>query len=64
LLSVAAECSGNVYLNEHADAEETQRSVEAEGRRFIRVAGDVADPRFCEVAVAKPCTRSASSTSG
>ena len=35
------------YLNEHEDAEVTQRAVEAEGRRCITVAGDVADPAFC-----------------
>ena len=39
-----------VYLNEHRDAEETQRLVRAEGRRCIVMAGDVADPRFCEAA--------------
>src|SRR5215470_5862521 len=41
------------YLNEHADAEETKRAVEAEGRRCITMAGDVADSRFCEAAVAQ-----------
>jgi NAD(P)-dependent dehydrogenase (short-subunit alcohol dehydrogenase family) len=40
-----------VYLNEHADAQETKRVVEAEGRRCIVLAGDVADPLFCEAAV-------------
>lgn len=39
------------YLNEHADAEETKRAVEAEGRRCILISGDVADPNFCEAAV-------------
>jgi NAD(P)-dependent dehydrogenase (short-subunit alcohol dehydrogenase family) len=39
------------YLNEHADAEATKRAVEAEGRRCIAIAGDVADLRFCEAAV-------------
>jgi len=39
------------YLNEHADAEETKRAVQAEGRRCITMAGDVADSRFCEAAV-------------
>ena len=39
------------YLTEHADAEETKRAVEAEGRRCIALAGDVADPRFCHTAV-------------
>ncbi len=41
------------YLNEHSDAEETKRAVEAEGRRCIALAGDVADARFCETAVAE-----------
>jgi len=40
-----------VYLNEHRDAEDTKRAVEAEGRRCIMMAGDVADLRFCETAV-------------
>jgi len=39
------------YLNEHTDAEETKRAVEAEGRRCITMAGDGADLRFCEAAV-------------
>jgi NAD(P)-dependent dehydrogenase (short-subunit alcohol dehydrogenase family) len=39
------------YLNEHTDAEETKRAVEAEGQRCIVMAGDVADLRFCEAAV-------------
>jgi NAD(P)-dependent dehydrogenase (short-subunit alcohol dehydrogenase family) len=39
------------YLNEHTDAEETKRAVEAEGRRCITMAGDVADLRFWEAAV-------------
>jgi NAD(P)-dependent dehydrogenase (short-subunit alcohol dehydrogenase family) len=39
------------YLNEHVDAEATKRAVEAEGRRCIIMAGDVADMRFCEAAV-------------
>ncbi len=41
------------YLDEHEDAEETKRAVEAEGRRCIMIAGDVADPKFCKSAVAK-----------
>ena len=40
-----------VYLNEHQDAEETRRIVEAEGRRCITIAGDVGDPAFCRRAV-------------
>jgi NAD(P)-dependent dehydrogenase (short-subunit alcohol dehydrogenase family) len=39
------------YLSEHADAEETRRAVEAEGRRCITMAGDVADAKFCRYAV-------------
>jgi NAD(P)-dependent dehydrogenase (short-subunit alcohol dehydrogenase family) len=39
------------YLDEHEDAAETRRAVEAEGRRCITIAGDVADYAFCEAAV-------------
>jgi NAD(P)-dependent dehydrogenase (short-subunit alcohol dehydrogenase family) len=39
------------YLNEHEDAEQTKRAVEAEGRRCILISGDVADPEFCIEAV-------------
>jgi hypothetical protein len=41
------------YLDEHDDAEATRKAVEAEGRRCITLSGDVADPKFCEAAVAK-----------
>ena len=41
------------YLNEHADAEDTRRAVEKEGRRCITISGDVADPEFCEEAVTR-----------
>ncbi|GLS05226.1 NAD(P)-dependent oxidoreductase [Chitiniphilus shinanonensis] len=40
-----------VYLDETQDAQETQRLVEAEGRRCLALAGDVADPAFCRKAV-------------
>jgi len=40
-----------VYLNEHGDAEETKRQVEAEGRRCLLVAGDAGDEGFCRAAV-------------
>jgi NAD(P)-dependent dehydrogenase (short-subunit alcohol dehydrogenase family) len=40
-----------VYLNEHRDADETKRAVEAEGRRCVTIAGDVVDMRFCQAAV-------------
>ncbi|MBA4158211.1 MAG: SDR family oxidoreductase [Gemmatimonadetes bacterium] len=39
------------YLNEHEDAEETRRAVEAEGRRCLLISGDVRDPEFCAAAV-------------
>ena len=39
------------YLNEHDDAAETQRCIEAEGRRCVTVAGDVKDMAFCQQAV-------------
>ncbi|MGI4845336.1 MAG: SDR family oxidoreductase [Janthinobacterium lividum] len=42
-----------MYLNEHEDAEETKRCIEAEGRRCITIAGDVKDAAFCNEAVAK-----------
>jgi NAD(P)-dependent dehydrogenase (short-subunit alcohol dehydrogenase family) len=40
-----------VYLSEHADAEETRRAVEDEGRRAILIPGDVTDSSFCLDAV-------------
>ncbi len=40
-----------VYLNEHQDAEETRRCVEAEGGRCLLLPGDVKDPAFCHKAV-------------
>ena len=40
-----------VYLDEHQDAEETQRCVEAEGQRCLLIAGDVKRPEFCKAAV-------------
>jgi NAD(P)-dependent dehydrogenase (short-subunit alcohol dehydrogenase family) len=36
-----------VYYNEHGDAEETKRYVEAEGRRCIIIPGDIGDEQFC-----------------
>lgn len=42
-----------VYLDEHEDAEETRRCVEAEGRRCELIPGDVKDPAFCKAAVAQ-----------
>lgn len=41
-----------VYLaQEQADAEETQRAVESEGRRALLIPGDVRDAEFCRKAV-------------
>jgi NAD(P)-dependent dehydrogenase (short-subunit alcohol dehydrogenase family) len=44
------------YLNEHGDAEETKRAVEAEGRRALLIPGDVSDPSYAEQAVAAAVT--------
>ena len=46
-----------IYLNEHEDAEETQRQVEQEGRRCLLLAGDVGQESFCQDAVRKAVTR-------
>ncbi|HEY0062930.1 MAG TPA: SDR family oxidoreductase [Telluria sp.] len=40
-----------LYLNEHEDAAETARCVEAEGQRCMALAGDVKDMAFCQDAV-------------
>lgn len=40
-----------VYLEEDRDAQETQRLVEAEGRRCLLIKGDVARESFCHRAV-------------
>lgn len=40
-----------VYLDEHGDAEETKRLVEAEGRRCLTIAGDIGFEAFCRQAV-------------
>jgi NAD(P)-dependent dehydrogenase (short-subunit alcohol dehydrogenase family) len=45
-----------VYLNEHGDAEETKRQVEAKGRRCLTVAGDVGDEALCRTAVGQAVT--------
>lgn len=39
------------YLDEHKDAEETQRMVEAEGRHCLLIPGDVGDDQHCLYAV-------------
>ncbi|WP_334188859.1 SDR family oxidoreductase [Noviherbaspirillum sp.] len=35
------------YLNEHEDAKETQRLIEAEGRECVTVPGDIGESAFC-----------------
>jgi len=40
-----------VYLNEHSDAEETKRLVEAEGRKCLPIAGDIGYESICRDAV-------------
>ncbi|MGZ5198458.1 MAG: SDR family oxidoreductase [Telluria sp.] len=40
-----------IYLNEHEDAAETRRYIEAEGQRCLTVPGDVRDMEFCQQAV-------------
>ena len=40
-----------VYLNEHDDATETKRRVEATGRRFATFAGDIGQESFCREVV-------------
>ena len=40
-----------LYLNEHEDAAETARCIEAEGQRSLAIAGDVKDMAFCQDAI-------------
>jgi len=40
-----------MYLNEHKDAQETQKMVEQSGQRCIAIAGDIGDETFCRQAV-------------
>ena len=44
---------GVVYFNEHKDARETKRLVEAQGRKCILIAGDIGKENFCRAAVAR-----------
>jgi len=44
---------GVVYFNEHKDARETKRLVEAQGRKCLFLAGDVGREKFCRNAVQK-----------
>jgi NAD(P)-dependent dehydrogenase (short-subunit alcohol dehydrogenase family) len=39
------------YLNEHEDARETARLVEAAGRKAVTVAGDLAEPSHCRAII-------------
>ncbi|EHK64434.1 SDR family oxidoreductase [Achromobacter arsenitoxydans] len=40
-----------IYLDEHEDAKETSRAVQAEGRQCLLIPGDVQDAAFCNEAV-------------
>ena len=42
-----------MYLDEHEDAEDTRKLVQAEGRRAILIPGDLGSRDFCFEAVAK-----------
>lgn len=46
-----------VYLNEHEDAQETQRLVQREGRRCELISGDVGEESFCRQAVEQAVQR-------
>ncbi|QAY75499.1 SDR family oxidoreductase [Sphingosinicella sp. BN140058] len=41
------------YLNEHDDAEDTRRLIEAEGRRAVLFPGDIASADHCRALIAK-----------
>lgn len=40
------------YLDEHSDAEDVRRVIEAEGRKCLLLPGDLADPAYCRAIVA------------
>ncbi len=42
-----------LYLDEHQDAEETKRQIEAEGQKCLLLPGDVRDEKYCKRAVKK-----------
>lgn len=46
-----------IYLNEHEDANETRRYVEAEGQSCLLIPGDVREQRFCQEAVSQVMDR-------
>lgn len=41
------------YLNEHQDAQETQKMIEAEGNECVTLAGDVSTSQFCKQMIEK-----------
>ena len=41
------------YLNEHSDAEDVKRVIEADGRKCLLLPGDLAGPEYCRAIVAK-----------
>lgn len=42
-----------IYLDEHDDAEDTKKYVEAQGRRCLLLPGDIGDEKFCADCVGK-----------
>ena len=46
-----------LYLCEHEDARKTEEIVHGEGRRAMRIAGDIGDKDFCERAVRQTVTQ-------
>jgi NAD(P)-dependent dehydrogenase (short-subunit alcohol dehydrogenase family) len=46
-----------LYLDEHEDAQETIRLIEAEGAEGLALAGDIGDEAFCREAVARAVER-------
>jgi NAD(P)-dependent dehydrogenase (short-subunit alcohol dehydrogenase family) len=46
-----------IYLDEHEDAQETMRLVEAQGRATMAISGDVGDSAFCADAVTQVLAR-------
>lgn len=45
-----------VYLDEHEDAKETQRHIEATGRECVLLAGDIGESAFCRSMIEKTMT--------
>ncbi|MFL0194744.1 SDR family oxidoreductase [Clostridium sp. WILCCON 0269] len=42
-----------VYYDEHNDAEDTKKVIEANGRQCLLLSGDISDNNFCNIAVKK-----------